>query len=106
MRSLVMVSLVSAFPFVGCPQFPGGRACTTLFAYGVSATVTDAVTGAAIDNATLTLTEGTYTEVMQLINVASLAEGPFEYHPLTGKVLNSDKANELLHRPYREGWTL
>jgi hypothetical protein len=49
---------------------------------------------------------GPLTELMQLINVASLVEGPFEYDPLTGKVLNSDKANELLHRPYRQGWTL
>lgn len=44
---------------------PPGQACTGLFAYGVNATVTNAITGAPINNATLTLVEGSYQEVMQ-----------------------------------------
>ncbi len=44
-----------------------GAPCTNLYAYGVNVTLTNAVTGAPIDNATLTLTEGDYTETMQLV---------------------------------------
>lgn len=42
----------------------GDRACTLEFRYGVNSSVTDARTGAAITNARLTLTEGTYSEEM------------------------------------------
>ncbi len=65
MRTLMMVVLASGLPFGTCIQPPAGTPCTALFAYGVNATVTDAVTGASIANATLTLTESGYTEVMQ-----------------------------------------
>lgn len=46
---------------------PSGTVCTTLYAYGVNATVTNASTGTAISNATLTLqdTGSDYEEVMQ-----------------------------------------
>jgi Carboxypeptidase regulatory-like domain len=44
---------------------PGGIACTALYAYGVNASVTNASTGAPIGNATLTLKDGDYEEVMQ-----------------------------------------
>ncbi len=46
------------------------------------------------------------TEMVQLVHVASLAGGPIEYDPLGGVIVNSAEANELLHRPYRPGWTL
>ena len=46
------------------------------------------------------------TEMVQLVHVASLAGGPIEYDPVSGKIVNSAAANELLHRPYRPGWTL
>ena len=49
---------------------------------------------------------GPMTEVVQLVHVASLAKGPIEYDPASGKIVNSAEANELLHRPYRSGWTL
>ncbi|MGA2618373.1 MAG: Gfo/Idh/MocA family oxidoreductase [Thermoguttaceae bacterium] len=49
---------------------------------------------------------GPMTEMVQLVHVASLAGGPIEYDPLSGVIVNSAQANELLHRPYRPGWTL
>lgn len=49
---------------------------------------------------------GPLTELCQLINLASLVEGPVEYDPASGTIRNSPKAAELLHRPYREGWKL
>lgn len=49
---------------------------------------------------------GPLTELMQLVNLATLVEGPVEYDALSGKVLNSPIARGLLHRPYRKGWTL
>jgi hypothetical protein len=45
-------------------------------------------------------------EIMQLANLATLVEGPVEYDTVSGQILNSEKANRLLHREYREGWTL
>jgi hypothetical protein len=48
---------------------------------------------------------GPLTELMQLVNVATLVEGAFDYDPLTGKVKNSSEAQALLHRDYRNGWT-
>lgn len=66
MRGLFMVLLTTGLPFTSCiDRTPDGRVCTDLFAYGVSAQVTDAVTGQPITNATLTLRDGDYTEVMQ-----------------------------------------
>ena len=65
MRTVLMILLVSGLPLGTCIQPPAATPCTALFAYGVNATVTDAVTATAITDATLTLTEGSYTEVMQ-----------------------------------------
>jgi hypothetical protein len=70
LRGVMFVSLTAlATPLGNCIQtvrdgLPGQTVCTTLFAYGVSATVTNAQTGAAITNATLTLTDGNYVETM------------------------------------------
>ena len=33
-------------------------------------------------------------------------EGPFDYDVISGQVVNSERANPLLHRAYRPGWTL
>lgn len=49
---------------------------------------------------------GPLTELMQLVNIATLVEGPVEYDIVSGKVLNSPAAQALLHRPYRPGWQL
>ncbi len=49
---------------------------------------------------------GPLTEVMQLANLATLVEGPLDYDIISGKIVNSERANELTHRPYRKGWTL
>ncbi len=49
---------------------------------------------------------GPLTELMQLANLATLAPGPVEYDTVSGRVLNSAIADELLHRPYREPWKL
>jgi hypothetical protein len=49
---------------------------------------------------------GPLTELMQLVNLATLVEGPVEYDALSGKVLNSKTASALVHREYRKGWVL
>ncbi len=49
---------------------------------------------------------GPLTELLQLTNLATLVEGPLEYDTVSGKILNSDKANLLVHREYRAGWKL
>jgi len=49
---------------------------------------------------------GPLTELMQLVNLASLIEGPVEYDPIIGKVLSPDTASVLAHRQYRKGWVL
>jgi hypothetical protein len=49
---------------------------------------------------------GPLTELMQLVNLATLVEGPVEYDTLSGQVLNSQLANSLIHREYRKGWVL
>jgi hypothetical protein len=51
-------------------------------------------------------TGGPLTELMQLANLATLVEGPVEYDIVSGRVLNSDRANRLLHRDYRPGWMI
>jgi hypothetical protein len=43
---------------------------------------------------------------MQLVNLATLVEGPVDYDALSGKVLNSKAASALLHGQYRTGWVL
>jgi hypothetical protein len=49
---------------------------------------------------------GPLTECIQLANVAATVCEPFEYDTLSGQILNHPAANALLHREYREGWTL
>lgn len=49
---------------------------------------------------------GPLTELAQLANLATLVEGPIEYDTLSGKILNSPAASNLLHREYRTGWSL
>ncbi len=70
MRSFILGLSLLAMPLAGCDlssllDLFGGTACTALFAYGVSVTVTDAETGDPIENATLTLEEGSYRETLQ-----------------------------------------
>ena len=43
---------------------------------------------------------------MQLVNLATLVEGPVDYDTISGRILNSKPASELLHREYRKGWRL
>ncbi len=62
-RSIILLAGLALLPG-GCPS---PFACTDLFAYGVNVTVTNAATGQPVNNATLTLTEGAYNEVLQLI---------------------------------------
>ena len=49
---------------------------------------------------------GPLTELAQLANLATLVEGPLEYDTLSGKILNSKPAQQLLHREYRKGWSI
>jgi hypothetical protein len=49
---------------------------------------------------------GPLTELMQLVNLATLVPGPIDYDTLSGRILNSETAAGLLHRTYRTGWTL
>ena len=46
MRGLLLLALAAAVPGVNCIANLGGHPCTTLYAYGVSAGVTNAATGA------------------------------------------------------------
>jgi hypothetical protein len=49
---------------------------------------------------------GPLTELMQVINLATLVEGPVEYDTISGRVLNSKPAQQLVHREYRKGWEI
>jgi hypothetical protein len=49
---------------------------------------------------------GPLTELLQLVNLATLVEGPVEYDTVSGRVLNSKPAEQLVHRQYRKGWKL
>jgi predicted dehydrogenase len=49
---------------------------------------------------------GPLTELLQLVNLASLVEGPLDYDTVSGRILNSSAADTLLHREYRDGWIL
>lgn len=49
---------------------------------------------------------GPMTELMQLINLATLFEEALEYDTISGRILNSKRASRLLHRDYRRGWTI
>ena len=62
---LLLISHLSALAALSSCTLPDPIACTALYAYGVSATVTDQETGAPIDNATLTLVDGAYEEDME-----------------------------------------
>ena len=46
---------------------------------------------------------GPLTEFNMLGNVATQFEGPLEYDPLAGKIINNPKANALLTGEYRAG---
>jgi predicted dehydrogenase len=49
---------------------------------------------------------GPMTELMQLINLATLFEEALEYDTQSGRILNSKRANQLLGREYRRGWSI
>jgi hypothetical protein len=49
---------------------------------------------------------GPLTELIQLANIAANVNQPFDYDTLSGEILNNSDASRLLHRGYREGWTL
>jgi hypothetical protein len=49
---------------------------------------------------------GPLTELMQLVNLATLVEGPVEYDVARGRIINSTAGQQLLHRPYRRGWVI
>ncbi len=65
MRTGLALMAIAGMGFPSCPRPDSGTVCTELYAYGVSATVTDARTGRTISGAVLTLTDGAYTETMQ-----------------------------------------
>ena len=58
------LSLAFAASLTACEV--GGQPCTDLFAFGLSVTVTDATDGAAICDAVVTASEGTFEEVLQV----------------------------------------
>jgi hypothetical protein len=69
MRRLLTALAATVLPFTGCPIYDdGGVICTEIFVYGLNVTVTDAATGGVIEGATLTLTEGDFTETMMEVN--------------------------------------
>ena len=49
---------------------------------------------------------GPMTELMQLINLSTLFEEALDYDAISGRILNSKRANRLIHREYRRGWTI
>lgn len=53
---------------------------------------------------------GPLTELMQLANLATLLPGhSLEFDTVSGQIVSAeraDRANQLLHRPYRAGWRL
>lgn len=80
MRSLMALLMMSGMPFVHC--FDGGVVCTQVYVYGITVTLQDAQTGAAVSNATVTLTDGSYTEAMGELspgNYAGAGERPGNY---------------------------
>lgn len=63
MRSVVLTAaLLLAAALPGCGDAP--LACTTIYAFGVSATVRNAANNAPVVGATLVLVDGTYRETM------------------------------------------
>lgn len=68
MRALLSVLLLTVpFPFGSCLG-DQTTVCTPVILDGLSVTLTDAETGAPISGATLTLTEGEFSEVMRELN--------------------------------------
>lgn len=63
MRLLITGILFTGAPFLDCLR-GGPIACTAVYAYGLTVHLKDASTGAKITNATLTLVDGDYSEVM------------------------------------------
>jgi len=49
---------------------------------------------------------GPLVEFLMLGNVATLFEGPLEYDPLAGKIVNNAAADAALRSEYRAGWSL
>ncbi len=49
---------------------------------------------------------GPLTEFLLLGNIATQVDHAFEYDPLIGRIVDSDAADALLRRRYREGWLL
>ncbi len=49
---------------------------------------------------------GRLTEFNMLGNIATQFEGPLDYDPLAGKIINHEEANRLIASDYREGWAL
>ncbi len=69
------ISAVVGITLAGCtlggPN--GGVVCTDIFVYGVNVTVTDAESGDPVSGATLTLTEGDFSETLIEINAGAYA---------------------------------
>ena len=62
---LMSLFLVAGLPLVECRWIDDPVVCTDIFVYGINVTLTDAETGQPIEGATLTLTEGSYSETME-----------------------------------------
>jgi hypothetical protein len=65
MRIISITLLTTLLASVSCTILPDPIACTAIYAYGITATVTDQDTGSPIPGATLTLTDGVYVEEME-----------------------------------------
>lgn len=72
MRFLLAVLLIPGLPFGDC-LMDEQILCTLEFVYGVNVTVTDSATGEPIEGATLTLTDGDYSEAMEDLSAGSYA---------------------------------
>ncbi len=72
MRFLLAVLLIPGLPFGEC-LMDEPVACTQQFVYGVNVTVTDSATHQPIEGATLTLTDGDHSEVMDELSGGSYA---------------------------------
>lgn len=49
---------------------------------------------------------GPLTELLQLVNLATLVEGSLDFDTVSGQIVNNERANQLVHREYRQGWVL